>query len=140
VIKQRSPQSGDSLRGDDPRWLPVAEAHRRLAIRLGNGRLAALDLTEALGRFSIHCTDEIRCMRRSTVDGGWQAVRPTFWVEHELSGWSDGLFVIRRRGFRDPRFPDVVVPLRWWVFYVWRPDFEKQWPPDDGAKDEPRRR
>lgn len=116
-----SASKAPSLPLDDPRWLPIGEAHRRLLPFTASTRLASLDLMQALEH------GLVRCLSRSTRDGGRGLVPASFWTGYELSHWSDGLMIAPRRGHRDPRFPDVVIPVRGSVFYVWRPDFEKRW-------------
>ena len=47
---------------DSPNWMPVAEAHRLLTGLLGNGKLAAKDLTAAVA--AKRSDKRLPCMRR----------------------------------------------------------------------------
>jgi len=122
-----------SLPLDDPRWLPIGEAHRLLTLRLGNGSLAALDLTDTLAG------GRVRCLCRSLRDGERSPAPASFWAGYELRSWSDGLHVISRRERLRVRSDGafvvtsrtaggIIIPLRGWAFFVWRPDFETRWP------------
>jgi hypothetical protein len=122
VSRPKSPAEPETLPFDDPRWLPIGEAHRLVTARLGHRRLAAIDLMDAL-------TDgRVRCLRRSLVSGERSLAPASLWSGYELQSWSDGLHVCPRRTPADGTGTRLIIPVRGWVFYVWRPDFERRWP------------
>lgn len=118
---------------DDPRWLPIGDAHKLLCERTGDGQLAANDLTEKLASGDVHC------MCR-TLDGRRELVPATFWVEHMLSYWqTDDKLLVARRPPPDHKGGGWVISSIRGVFFVWQKDVEECWPtpraPGAGRKD-----
>jgi len=105
---------------DDARWLPMTDAHGELTRRTGDRSLSARDLTDGL------MVGRVRCMRRRLRPGSERArelVSHAFWALHRLDSWSDALLVVPR-----VQAGPLVASVRGFVFYVWKPDFEKLWP------------
>jgi hypothetical protein len=103
-------------------WVPLEIPHRWLAERIGNRDLAVHDLGAALA-------EQVRTMRRyfgrfrdlSRPDLEREQLEFSFWVEHRLSSWSDGLRIgLANRGVDYP-IPAVGI-------YAWKPDLEQVWP------------
>jgi hypothetical protein len=103
---------------DHPGWLAIGEAHRLLALAIGDDRLAAIRLTDELRRGGI------RCRIRSHNDGKRAIAPASLWSGHELRRRPDGVFVCPRLSRSD----GDAVPVRGYSFHVWRPDFERRWP------------
>ena len=101
---------------DDPRWVPLEAPHRLLTQRTGNRHLAAQDLTALLAT-------RVRSMRRyfgrlrdlSRPDLERELLPFSFWAEHSLSSWSDGLFI---RPVRSSQ------PIPAAGLYAWKPDLD----------------
>jgi hypothetical protein len=116
--REQLPGPGDS------RWAPLDDLHAPLIPRTGNRELAALDLTKLLATPPPH---GVRSMRRyfglyrdrSRPELEWELLEFSFWEEHVLSGWSDGLCIRHIRSRQ---------ALRAVGFYGWKPDFEKIYP------------
>ena len=120
-------------------WMPVAEAHRLLTGLLGNGYLAAKDLTAAVA------DKRLPCMRRAIAsriapdqDRELVPLSIRFDFDHEklrVSEWR-GDAPVYYRGPAPVFGPADAAPLGAWVyfdaadaaFFVWRPKFEKIWP------------
>jgi hypothetical protein len=108
---------------DDPRWLPLIEAHKLLSPQSG---FAIFDLLEALK------SDKLGCMRRSTTNpGDRESVPALFWEGLEIDetminvGRTDlyrgpPIQVEARGQFRDPE-----TRLEGWAYYVWKPDLDR---------------
>jgi hypothetical protein len=103
-------------------WAPLEIPHRWLAERIGNPDLAAQDLAAALA-------ERVRTMRRyfgrfrdlSRPDLEREQLDFSFWVEHRLQSWTNGLRIgLANRGVDYP-IPAVGI-------YVWKPDLEQVWP------------
>ena len=130
---------------DSPDWMPVAEAHRLLTGLLGNGYLAAKDLTAAVA--AKRSNKRLPCMQRAIAsriapdqDREIVPLSIRFDFDHEklrVCEWKDDALVYYR-GPADaaPVFgPADAAPLGAWVyfdaadaaFFVWRPKFEKIW-------------
>jgi hypothetical protein len=132
-MSKRAKRKRAELPFDDPRWLPLVEAHARRARRLGSPDLAARDLTQRMARKH----ERVRSMRRRVGYGSGpdhEMLSGSFWVEHKLY-WSWGAEHKPSRGS-----PLLIVPrshggqiitadaARGYAFFVWGPDFEKAWP------------
>jgi hypothetical protein len=105
---------------DDPRWIPIAAAHRYRRQQTGDRELAARDVTEAMA------DGRLPCMRRriGTNPGPDRELVPRdFWNVWELQSWSDALLVARRG-------PGGVRRLRGYAFFVWEPRLKEIWPAD----------
>jgi len=113
---------------DSPDWMPVAEAHRLLTGLLGNGYLAAKDLTAAVA--AKRSNKRLPCMQRAIAsriapDQDREIVPLSFWDKYEF-GFDpvSGLKVCRKNYF--PAYAvEFPIPV---AFFVWRPKFEKIWP------------
>jgi hypothetical protein len=119
---------------DDPRWLPIEDAHQRRNERTGSNRLAAADLTKEQAQ------RHVRSMARSLRSGEPRRVAPAEWVDEiELLFWKNRPRVFSRRpsvrmiARRPTRVREQV---RDWAFYVWKPDFETVWPPPPDTSSE----
>jgi len=124
---------------DSPNWMPAAEAHRLLTGLLGNGYLAAKDLTAAVA------DKRLSCMRRAIAsriapdqDREIVPLSIRFDFDHErlrVWEWKDDAPVYYR-GPAPVFGPADAAPLGAWVyidaadaaFFVRRPEFEKIWP------------
>ena len=110
---------------DSPNWMPLAEAHRLLTGLLGNGYLAAKDLTAAVA--AKRSNKRLPCMQRVIAshiapDQDRKIVPLSFWDEYafgfdpvsgKLQIGPKGLAVEFRSGA---------------AFFVCKPKFEKIWP------------
>ena len=119
-------KSSTELPLDSFDWVPLDIPHRWLAERIGNADLAALDLIKVLATPPPH---GVRSMRRyfgrfrdlSRPDLERERLDFSFWVEHRLTSWTDGLRIgLANRGVDYP-IPAVGV-------YAWKPDLERIWP------------
>jgi hypothetical protein len=107
---------------DDPRWLPLTEAHRPLSLFVGSWHLAARDLTAALA-------SRVCSMRRRISPGSGpdrERLEFSFWEhEGEVDSWSDRpTVVIHHRG----RGSGTITSIKGFVFYAWKPNLEEVWP------------
>lgn len=108
---------------DDPRWAPLDDLHGLLIPRTGNRDLAAHDLTKLL---ATPPPRGVRSMRRyfgryrdlSRPDLEREQLEFSFWEEHALSSWSDGLCIVRPK-------QGVGQAIRAVGIYAWKPDFDK---------------
>lgn len=113
---------------ESPHWWPLTEAHRVLTARLGSPHLAARDLTLALrdpdGR--LPAMARWVSLPRASVPDRLLAT-PAWWAGEELI-YGDRL---RFRSESMPSKPNPVdgplkrLGTRYFVFYVWKPAFEK---------------
>jgi hypothetical protein len=109
-------------------WMPVAEPHRLLTGLVGDGNLAAKDLTAAVA--AKRCDKRLPCMQRAipshiAPDQDREIVPLSFWDKYEF-GFDpvNGLKVCRKNRF--PAYPvEFPIPV---AFFVWKPKFEKIWP------------
>ena len=130
---------------DSPDWTPLNVLHRLVCTQTGDRRLADRDLTDAMA------SGRVRSMRRRISPRADEPERellpPSFWADYELdSSWSniaacDGeqrLLVVERNPPPPPPWhlepvpPELdrmtgplVMPLRGYVFYAWKPDCKK---------------
>jgi len=115
----------DDLPLDDPRWLPIREAHRLIneRARVGDAYIAARELTDALQ------TGKLPSLRRkrllSDVGPERQLNTLDYWEDLALNAKAE---VMRFDFPADPTDPIPVTPVTDFVFYVWEPNFEKLWP------------
>jgi hypothetical protein len=113
---------------DDPRWRPLRDEYKLISRHCGHSQLAYGYLNKALAN------GRVRSMRRHIVSLEPERLPPEFWVNHELSLWSEheGLIVVPlrpdRRVFADP--------VRDFALFLWHPDVEKVWPALRQADDE----
>ena len=118
------------LRLDSPNWMPVAEAHRLLTGLLGNGKLAAKDLTAAVA--AKRSDKRLPCMQRAieseiAPDQDREIVPLSFWDKYEFicDPVIEKLRVCKREAH-------ILTPVGLAgedpAFFVWRPKFEKIWP------------
>src|SRR5262249_46794851 len=122
---------------DSPNWMPLAEAHRLLTGLLGNGYLAAKDLTAAVA--ANPSAKRLPCMQRAVAsriapdqDREIVPLSIRFDFDHEklrVWEWKDDAPVYYR-GPADaaPRGRRVYFDAADAAFFVWRPKFEKIWP------------
>ena len=106
---------------DDPRWLPLADAHARLGRRTGSPGLAARDLSDAMK------SGDVRSLRRPIGRGSGpdrELLAKSFWTAHELYSGSALLVVDRSRGGQII----TAAAARGFAFFVWSPDLERYWP------------
>jgi hypothetical protein len=110
---------------DDPRWMPVVEAHKRQCELTGEPQLAARELTEAMARER----DGTRSMRRSIygADPDRELLPPSHWTKCQLWWRSEAkTLIVRSRDRSDPKGPDGDIgQSHSYAYYVWRPDLEK---------------
>src|SRR5262245_60987510 len=124
-------KSAPDLPLDDPRWMPVDAAHKRMCEPTGEPQLAARDLTEALARER----DGLRSMRRSIhgADPERELLPPLYWVVHDVR-WmrrevGEPILAVCRRDRRHAVGPDGFIgPSFSYVYYGWLPDLERLWP------------
>src|SRR5262245_23072173 len=117
--REQLPGPGDS------RWAPLDDLHALLVPRTGNRPLAAQDLTKLL---ATPPPNGVRSMRRyfglyrdlSRPELEWELLEFSFWDEHRLSSWKDGLCI-------GPARP-VTTVVRAVGLYGWKPDFDKAVP------------
>ena len=118
------------LRLDSPNWMPVAEAHRLLTGLLGNGKLAAKDLTAAVA--AKRSDKRLPCMQRAieseiAPDQDREIVPLSFWDKYEFicDPVIEKLRVCKREAH-------ILTPVGLAgedpAFFVWKPKFEKIWP------------
>jgi hypothetical protein len=148
-MKRAKAQRRAKLPLDDPRWLPILDAHKAILPRTGDWHLAARDLTAAMAK-----PDGVRSMRRRVKRGEGpdrELLPRSFWEAYELRPWNS----------RPGPFPNdslLVCPpgktgraIQGYAFFVWNPDLEKIWPtaaptagssehPNDPLRPPPRRR
>ena len=109
---------------DDPRWVPLTEAHAELCKPAGSCTFAARDLTKKLRE------GQIRSMLRRyrTAPAIWGHGPPppertllseVYWRDHELD-WRDRLIIVP-----SPRRGGNVNFVGNCKFYVWGPDYKK---------------
>jgi len=103
---------------DSPLWRSIGEVHRLLCRLTGDRHLAAKDLTDAQAHGHV-CSMRRRLARTERSDR--ELLPRSFWADHEIDSWSDGLFV-RRRGYGS------IVRIQGYAFFVWGPELEKVWP------------
>ena len=112
---------------DDRRWLTLTMAHHTLSERLVGARfsnLASRHLRELLEG------EKLRCMRESGRNPRQrEPVEASFWQDHWITADPDTgiqilLIKISRRDLR-----------QFWIFYVWKPDFDKLWPSAKAARE-----
>jgi len=126
--KARGRTGGLSL--DGPDWMPVAEAHRLLIGSLGNGKLAAKDLTAAVA--AKRSDKRLPCMQRAieseiAPDQDREIVPLSFWDKYEFicDPVIEKLRVCKREAH-------ILTPVGLAgedpAFFVWKPKFEKIWP------------
>jgi hypothetical protein len=119
---------------DDPRWLPVIEAHKRQCELTGEPQLAARELTEAMARER----NGLRSMRRSIYDADpdRELLTPSHWTKYQLwwrleaktAGATGQDLIVRSRDRSDPKGPDGDIgPSYSYAYYIWRPDLERLW-------------
>jgi hypothetical protein len=101
----------------DARWLPIEAAPALLAERT---TALAIDLTDALLRGHLRCIRSAAGERKRVAASAWR-------YQLILSSGKDGLRVLRRP--QPGEYGDPVKSVRGWVFYVWKPDFDRIWPP-----------
>jgi hypothetical protein len=113
---------------DSPNWWPLTEVHAWLTRRLGNRHFAASDLTDVLKADSACCL--LRRFQRPK-----KLLPVAFWNTYELTSWSDGLQITRRResgiapANKIRRYvPRLVLPMKGVTLYGWGPDLKKTWP------------
>ena len=127
---------------DSPNWTPLDDLHLLVCAQTGDRRLADRDLTDAMA------TDRVRSMRRRVSPRADEPERelllPSFWADYQLNsdtGAGDGeqrLLVVERNPPPPPPWhlepvpPELdrmtgplVMPLRGYVFYAWKPDCKK---------------
>ena len=130
---------------DSPNWTPLGNLHPLVCAQTGDRRFADRDLTDAMAN------GRVRSMRRRISPRADEPERellpPSFWADYELdSSWSniaacDGeqrLLVVERNPPPPPPWhlepvpPELdrmtgplVMPLRGYVFYAWKPDCKK---------------
>jgi hypothetical protein len=127
---------------DSPNWMPVAEAHHLLTGLLGNGYLAAKDLTAAVT--AKRSDKRLPCMQRAIAsrivpDQDREIVPLSFRFDfngEKLQVWErkDDASVYVGPGDAGPVYLGPVGAA--WVyvdaadaaFFVWRPKFEEIWP------------
>lgn len=110
---------------DDARWRPIGAVHRWLMERLGDYKLASLELEQALAR------GRVRCMVRSISDGKGKLLAPAAWTKlmlyPEIPGKGGVRGVVYRPQPSDP-FPGIVTPFGGGAVFGWQPDVEAAWP------------
>jgi len=127
--REQLPGPGDS------RWAPLDDLHAPLIPRTGNRDLAAHDLTKLLATPPPY---GVRSMRRyfgryrdlSRPELEWELLEFSFWEEHALSSWSDGLCIVRPK-------QGVSQAVQAVGLYGWKPDFDKAVPGLAPASDSP---
>jgi hypothetical protein len=113
---ERADPATSDLPLEDPRWIPLITEHKRLAERLTSNGLAAADLTKAMA------DGVIRSMGRRA--SGRELLSSDVWANGYELFWSRiyGLEVHPRMRKSGP-----YVPVRGWVFFLWKPDIDKFW-------------
>ena len=126
--KQRSPGKQPSLSLDDKRWQTLIMAHHTRSEQLIGKRFsthASGQLIEALRSGKLRCMCE---SRTNPSERKW--VLASFWQNLNIHVEPDlGLIKIERRRSDQPVSQRDLGQIYDWVFYVWKPDFDKLWPP-----------
>ena len=134
-MAQAHNESSTGLPLDSSNWILAVDAHRAICGVTTDKGLAARDMTDAGQDGSVSYMR--RCVARGfrrNADGGCERVLlgpdrelvpNSHWTKYEFSAWSGGVFVFERP--LNPAFR-VVVPLKGYVYYAWRPALAKRWP------------
>jgi len=115
---------------DNVRWTLLDNAVGLHERQTGHFGLAALDLVNDLKGGRVHG------MRRNRITGERKHVFPSFWKEHFSESFSRHVVVFRRTDaesdtestarYRIDDYGNIAADrLDDWVFYVWRPDFDR---------------
>ncbi len=132
--KQAKARNQPSPALDNPRWLTMTMAHHSRSEQLIGARfsdVASRRLREALKG------EKLRCMRETgTNPPEREPVPASFWQDHWIAADPDtGIQIL-------PTQPTRRDPRHFWIYYVWKPDFDKLWPPAkaDQKSESPMRR
>jgi hypothetical protein len=118
----KPPKKVEQLPLDSPNWMPLAEAHRLLTGLLGNGHLAAKDLTVAVADKRLPCMQ--RAIRSWIAPDQDREIGPLLFRFD-----SQKLQVLERKEYLGPAGAAwAYVDAADAAFFVWRPKFEKIWP------------
>ena len=103
----------DKLPLDDPRWWPMQNAIELRKAQTGDHDFAVMDLEQAMASGKLHS------MRRSRHSGEREHLSPPFEKQFFVWFYSCGIDEAEaRREAANYPFDD-------WVFYVWKPDFDR---------------
>ena len=124
--KQRTPGASPSL--NDKRWQTLTMAHHTRSEQLIGKRFsthASSQLIEALR------SGKLRCMRESRTNPSERTLVPTtFWYGLRIDAEADLSLIQIVRGLPIQRnAPDLRTQVYDWVFYVWKPDYDRLWSP-----------
>jgi hypothetical protein len=100
---------------NDPRWIPIWTAIDLRAAQIADRELAVTDLERAMEG------GELRGMRRSRDSGECE-----YWLEPSRREFT--WFQYSREVLEGPRKPGVRLPTDDWLFYVWKPDYDRLFP------------
>jgi hypothetical protein len=100
---------------NDPHWIPIWRAIDLRAAQIGDRELAVTDLERAKEG------GELRGMRRSRDSGAYE-----YWLEPSRREFT--WFQYSREVLEGPRKPSVRLPTDGWLFYIWKPDYDRLFP------------
>jgi hypothetical protein len=111
---------------DDVHWMPLDEAVELRQRRTRHLALAVLDLRQDVASGRVHC------MRRNLTSGEREPVPRSFWQTHFFETFSHQVIIYRRTDiestplYRLDDYGNIAADrLDGWMFYVWRPDFDR---------------
>jgi hypothetical protein len=113
---------------DDPRWVSLAMAHHTRSEQLTGARFSSLASSHLMEGLK---SGKLRCMRESRTNTRERELVPaSFWHGLRIDADPDlGLIQIHRGLPIQGNPPDLRTHVHGWAYYVWKPDFDKLWPP-----------